>query len=170
MKTILAPLDFSGVSDAVVAEAAALARAVHGRVVLYAVVQPPIITSEYAPLMENYTELLAAGEAAAARNLEHAAERLRCDGLSVETAQSDGAPAPEILAQAQECAADYIVMGSHGHTALYDLVVGSTTHGVVQHAPCPVVIVPPPQKPARRPMLAGVPRSKRRARTKTAVL
>ena len=40
-----------------------------------------------------------------------------------------GAPSPHIIEQAQRVSADYIVMGSHGHTALYDLIVGSTTHG-----------------------------------------
>src|SRR5687768_7243930 len=39
MKTILTPVDFSGVTSAVVSEAAALARALHARVVLFAVVQ-----------------------------------------------------------------------------------------------------------------------------------
>jgi len=41
------------------------------------------------------------------------------------------------------------VMGSHGHTALYDLLLGSTTHGVLFRAPCPVVIVPPKRPRAR---------------------
>jgi nucleotide-binding universal stress UspA family protein len=43
------------------------------------------------------------------------------------------------------------VMGSHGHTALYDLLVGSTTHGVLMRAQCPVVIVPSAKqkKPAK---------------------
>ena len=50
-----------------------------------------------------------------------------------------------ILAQAKIEDADYIVMGSHGHTALYDLLVGSTTHGVLMRAGCPVVITPGPK-------------------------
>ena len=37
---------------------------------------------------------------------------------------------------------DMLVMGSHGHTALYDLLVGSTTHGILRSAPCPVVVLP----------------------------
>jgi len=30
-------------------------------------------------------------------------------------------------------------MGTHGHGAIYDLLVGSTTHGVLEKAPCPVL-------------------------------
>jgi nucleotide-binding universal stress UspA family protein len=53
-----------------------------------------------------------------------------------------GLAAEAIAEAARRFAADYIVMGSHGHTAFYDLVIGSTTHGVIQRAKCPVVIVP----------------------------
>jgi nucleotide-binding universal stress UspA family protein len=42
------------------------------------------------------------------------------------------------------------VMGSHGHTALYDLLVGSTTHGVLMRAICPVVIIPAIKEPLKK--------------------
>ena len=134
MKTILAPLDFSAVTEAVVAEAAGLARAWKGRVVLLAVLEPPAITSEYAPLLENIAEITAAGEKAAAKKLEALAAKLAADGVPAETAQANGAPVAHIVERATEVGADYIVMGSHGHTAIYDLLVGSTTHGVLMRA------------------------------------
>lgn len=142
MKTILAPLDFSSVSEAVVAEAGALARAVGARVVLLAVIQPPAITHEYAAIMDNLAEITAAGERNAARALTGIQDRLAAEGIEVETVQLAGSPIPAIVEQAGRFHADYIVMGSHGHTALYDLLVGSTTHGVLMRARCPVVIVP----------------------------
>lgn len=142
MKTILAPIDFSAVSDAVVTEAAALACAYHGRVVLLSVVQPPVALAEYAPLMENIAEMTVAGERNAARELEKVEAKLAVDFVAVESVQLVGLPIPLIVEQADKFEADYIVMGSHGHTALYDLLVGSTTHGVLMRAKCPVVIVP----------------------------
>lgn len=151
MKTILAPIDFSGVSEAVVHQAATLARALHGRVVLLTVIQPPIITSEYAPMMENLAEITAAGEKAAARKMAEIEKRLQEDLIPAETVQVNGAPVAHIVEQAAKLAADYIVMGSHGHTAVYDLLVGSTTHGVLMRARCPLVIVPPKDaKPAKK--------------------
>jgi len=66
--------------------------------------------------------------------------------LPIQTVQRTGAPAPLILEQAEKENADYIVMGSHGPTAFYDLLVGSTTHQVLRKSPCPVMIVPPPIK------------------------
>ena len=146
MKTILAPIDFSEVTGAVVSEASALARAFGGRVVLLSVIQPPVITSEYAPMMENLSEILASGEKAAAKNLAKIEEQLQQNAVTVETLELNGAPVAHIVEQAQTFSADYIVMGSHGHTAVYDLLVGSTTHGVIMRAKCPVVIVPPLKK------------------------
>lgn len=142
MKTILAPLDFSEVSEVVVSEAAALARAMHGRVVLLAVIQPPVVVSDYAPLMQNIAEITAAGEKATAKRLAKLQDKLQGEHIVTETVQLLGAPTQHILAEAKRTNADYIVMGSHGHTALYDLLVGSTTHGVLKHAVCPVLIVP----------------------------
>jgi nucleotide-binding universal stress UspA family protein len=144
MKTILAPIDFSEVSGAVVAEASALARAGSGRVVLLTVIQPPVISSDYAPLMENISEIMVCGERAASAHLAKIQERLEKESIPVETIQLTGAPVAQIVDQAKKISADYIVMGSHGHTAVYDLLVGSTTHGVLMRARCPVVIVPPP--------------------------
>jgi nucleotide-binding universal stress UspA family protein len=142
VKTILAPVDFSASTEMVVAEAEALAKAFQARVILLAVIQPPVITSEYAPVMDNLAEITAAGEKSAAKHLARLQEQLQRNGLSVDVVQLNGAPIPHIVEQAKTHAADYIVMGSHGHTALYDLLVGSTTHGVLMRANCPVIIVP----------------------------
>lgn len=150
MKTILAPLDFSKVSEAVVAEATALARALDGRVVLLAVVQPPVVNYEYAAVMDNLAEITAAGERNAERRLAEIEEKLKAAGVPSESVQVVGGPIPLIIEQAKKVDADYIVMGSHGHTAFYDLLVGSTTHGVLMRAPCPVVIIPAPHQ-AKRP-------------------
>lgn len=155
MKTILAPVDFSGMTDAVVAEASTLARALDARVVLFTVVQPPVVLAEYAPMFENIADITSAGEKNAIRQLAKLEERLQADLVSTESSHALGPPIARIVDQAARCEADYIVMGSHGHTALYDLLVGSTTHGVLMRAKCPVIIVPAvkdatPPKPRRK--------------------
>jgi nucleotide-binding universal stress UspA family protein len=141
MKTILAAIDFSPVSEEVVKTAAGLAQATHGQLVLFTVVQPPVMLGEYASYA-NVAEITAAGEKNAERDLAKFAEQLAADFVSVETLELVGSPIPLILEQAEKYVADYIVMGSHGHGAFYDLLVGSTTNGVLTGAACPVVIVP----------------------------
>lgn len=148
MKTILAPVDFSEVSEAVVNEAAALARALDGRVVLLSVVQAPVVLNEYAALLD-VAEIAAAGEKKAARQLEKLEEDLRNQFVKAESVLVHGMPVANIVAQAEKFDADYIVMGSHGHTAFYDLLVGSTTHGVLLRAKCPVIIVPAAKNEAK---------------------
>lgn len=142
MKTILAPIDSSPASDTVVATAGVLAKTMNARVVLLTVVQPPVFTAEYTAVLENVAEIVAIGERAAANHLRRHQTKLEADGLSVESLQFTGAPVVHIIEQADKAHADFIVMGSHGHTAVYDLLVGSTTHGVLKRAQCPVVIVP----------------------------
>lgn len=143
MKTILAPVDFSTASDCVVNQAASLARSVNARVVLISVIQPPTISGEFAPLLDNLAEITATGEKTVARKLAAFETSLRSEGIEAESVQFVGVPVKHILEQAKKLSVDYIVMGSHGHTALYDLLVGSTTHGVLMRAPCPVVVIPP---------------------------
>ena len=151
MKTILVPIDLSATTASVCDAAAALAHSTGARLILLHVVQPPVITSDYGIAMENIEEIVSVSEKTAATQLSAMQQKYETPDLSVETRQLTGAPAPLILEEAETCGADYIVMGSHGHTPLYDLLVGTTTHGVLKKARCPVVIVPvEPRKIAKK--------------------
>ena len=50
----------------------------------------------------------------------------------------------EVLQTATEIAADLIVMGSHGHGSVYNLLVGSVTEGILKAGQRPVLLVPAP--------------------------
>ena len=141
MNTVLAAIDFSPVSKAVLAKASELARAIGGSIVVLHAVQPPMIISDLAPVVGDTLQFTAGLERTARRHLERVAKRLATTGRTVETICEQGFPIPLILTQAREQEARYIVLGSHGHTAFYDLVAGSTASGVIKRAPCPVVVV-----------------------------
>jgi nucleotide-binding universal stress UspA family protein len=157
MKTILAPIDFSTATDGVVEVAATLARSTQSRVVLLHIVQPPVLTSDYGLAMENFQEAIDISQKHSAKRLTELTEglRRRHPDLPVETQLVNGPPLIEILDAVKKYDATYIVMGSHGHNAFYDLLVGTTTHGILRKATCPVVIVPPPQR-AKKAMAAQV--------------
>ena len=148
MKTILAPIDFSTATEGVIEAASTLARVTQSKILLLHVVQPPVLTSDYGLAVENFQEAVALSEKHSAKRLAEITEglRLRHPEVAAETRQVNGPPIPEILDAAKIFDAAYIVMGSHGHNAFYDLLVGTTTHGVLRKASCPVVIVPPPQR------------------------
>jgi nucleotide-binding universal stress UspA family protein len=66
-------------------------------------------------------------------------------GIKVTLHEPTGVVAEEILNQADELNADLIVMGTHGHGAMYNLLVGSATKGVLKHTTRPVLLVPGPK-------------------------
>jgi nucleotide-binding universal stress UspA family protein len=109
-------------------------------------------------MMENYAALTVEVEKVADRRLQDLQKRFRTAAVPTRIVRLTGSPVTQILTLAREQNADFIVMGSHGHTAFYDLLVGSTTHGVLLRAPCPVVIVPSPARKTARAKRSGARR------------
>lgn len=62
-------------------------------------------------------------------------------GISYETRLEMGHPAECILGVAEEEAAELIVLGSRGQSAIQSFLLGSVSDRVVHHAHCPVLIV-----------------------------
>jgi nucleotide-binding universal stress UspA family protein len=141
MKTVLAPIDFSPRSDVVIEEALALARALAARVILVHAVHLPPFLPEVTPAFRDSVAFSSA-MTAARDELTRLQKRLAQRGATVETTCLPGAPVAVVLALAEQQGADYIVLGSHGHTALYNLVLGGTASAILQQAACRVVIVP----------------------------
>lgn len=70
------------------------------------------------------------------------AERvLEKSGVAFRSSWCAGDPAAEIARYAADSGADAIVMGSHGHTALASLALGSVTAKTIALAKVPVVVV-----------------------------
>jgi nucleotide-binding universal stress UspA family protein len=147
MKTVLAAIDFSPIADSVIRRGVELARAFKARLVLLHVIQPPVFIAGAGPAADG-AEITAAAERAADRRLSQLAARLRKEHKLVETKRLTGMPVNLILQEAAKLPAADIVIGSHGHGAVYDLLVGSTTSGVLKRAKCPIVIVPTAERPS----------------------
>lgn len=142
MKTILVPIDFSPITPAVIKEASSLAKAQRARLVLLTVTQLPVMPNDYGAYPVNVGEILDSAVKAARRQLTRWRQRIKQQGLTCVARQLTNATVPAILDEARKVRANYIVVGSHRHNAFYDLLVGSTTHGIVVKATCPVLIVP----------------------------
>lgn len=153
MKTILVPVDFSTTTARVGEAARTLAQLIGGRLVFLHVVQPPpvMMNEYYAFDPAQLAAAVVAGEKYADRKLAELGRQYPNAEPQAQTTRATGEPVPTILAQAEAAQADYIVMGSHGHGAFYDLIVGSTTQGVLKKAHCPVLIIPsPPSKSGKK--------------------
>ncbi len=53
----------------------------------------------------------------------------------------NGAPAETIVQTAKEQNCDLIVMGTHGHGAITDVLIGSTAKWVVRQSVIPVLVI-----------------------------
>lgn len=152
MKTILVPVDFSPVTRAVVREAAALARHEKAELVLMHAIPPPnLVATDAAAFAGPLLELSTAAEKAARRHLMRLGTALERRRLKVRIHYANGLPAVEIDRLARRLRPAFVVIGSHGHSAFYDLVLGSTTTAAIKRARCPVLVVPArPPSPRRR--------------------
>ena len=52
-----------------------------------------------------------------------------------------GHPWSEVCEYAKRAGTDLIILSTHGLTGLRHLLIGSTAERVVQHAPCPVLVI-----------------------------
>lgn len=76
-----------------------------------------------------------------ADNLERYAEKLREAGHAVRTAIGHGSPVQAIAQLVNDAEADLLVMGSHGHRGLKDLLFGATVDAVRHRVHVPVLVV-----------------------------
>jgi len=143
MKTIVALVDLSDLTFKVLKQAHLLARAFNSQIIILHVVgeQPVVIDvglaspvimqapseetiqSHYAQLLEMRDSLVKFGVRDTVQQLEAA---------SVET----------VLEETRKCGADLIILGSHHHSKIYRLLVGTITDDVLKRAHCPVLVVP----------------------------
>ena len=160
MKCILVPIDFSDVTPPVIDLARQLAKALDAEIHLVHVkelsaaaapgalgyglagmpelapmsgVPVPVFDPMPQPIPENEDQK---------SKLAQWQREIAQDGLKVSLHEPTGAVAEEILNQADILQADLVVMGTHGHGAMYNLLVGSATKGVLKHSRRPVLLVP----------------------------
>jgi nucleotide-binding universal stress UspA family protein len=82
--------------------------------------------------------------AAAQEVLDHAVDTVAAEApdVSFERRCLEGPPALTLVEEAKD--ATMLVVGARGHGGFLGLLLGSVAHHVAHHAPCPVVVVPPP--------------------------
>jgi nucleotide-binding universal stress UspA family protein len=78
--------------------------------------------------------------------LTHWQDKIAQSGVKVTLHEPTGAVVEEILNEADVVNADLIVMGTHGHGAMYNLLVGGVTKGVLKRSTHPVLLVPGPRR------------------------
>ena len=134
---ILFPTDFSETSNGALELATSLARDFNATLIILFVEESPAFNADmyygYAePPAFEFDKMLAK-----VKPLD--------ESVPYEQRMLHGVPANRIVDFAKDEGVDYIVMGTHGRTALTRLLMGSVAEEVVRRAPCPVVTFKPKQ-------------------------
>jgi nucleotide-binding universal stress UspA family protein len=140
-RTIVVATDGSPFSKVAELHALALGRYTGARIEAISVVDRHVIFQLEIFANEAILELGQDGRQA----LEAVAERARQVGVEIGTRLLEGRPGQMIVREAEGLGADLIVMGSHGHGALLDMILGSVSLYVVHHSQIPVCVVRPPR-------------------------
>jgi nucleotide-binding universal stress UspA family protein len=151
MKKILIALDYSPTAKKVAETGFLLAKLMKAEVTLLHVISDPVYYSstEYSPIM-GYTGNMemAQFQLDSIAGLEKASQnfldktKLHLGDKSIETIVMEGDFADAILKTAKKIHADLIVMGSHSHKWLENILMGSVTEKVLHLTTIPLLIIP----------------------------
>lgn len=142
MINIVLPVDFGDRTEQLVEGAVKFAKQVNGRIFLIHVAPSDIgfaigdMGFQYFPEVEENEireELI---------QLNKIEQRILSHGVDCEHLLKQGIAKDIILEYVQEKAADFIVMGSHGRSGIYDVFVGSLTKGITKDSNVPVLVLP----------------------------
>ena len=149
-QTILVPIDGSPTSSRALQEAAKLAQLCGARLRALHVVDPVNHMSGFERpevyVRDILPALLAGGESVLEQARAEAVSSAPGVAVDTELQESRGLRTWEIiLERAQACAADLIVLGTHGRRGFNRVLMGSDAEIVVRHCPLPVLLVRHPE-------------------------
>jgi nucleotide-binding universal stress UspA family protein len=139
----LVPLDFSESANQALDYAITLAGKLGARLtILHAIQSLPLGGVDMGVTLPlAYVQDL---EAEIRRSLASCLERVTAAGLEGDMVIVHGVPFHEIIETAKTQQVNLIVMGTHGHTGLHHVLLGSVAEKVVRLAPCPVLVARQP--------------------------
>lgn len=159
MNTLMAAVDFSKTTDAVLEQASTLAKALEAKLWILHVASDETQaiayeTTQFSSFSPDFVSM--PGDVQLARDLsaeeikrEHAeliaiSTNLRKAGVDAQSILLKGNASKLIVDKAIELGVGIILLGSHGHGLLHKALLGSVSESVIRHAPCNVLIVPTP--------------------------
>lgn len=142
LRRILVPLDGSALAEKALPLAIRLAQKFESELILLRALEFSLPTPE-AKYPENHwiREVMQYSFREAQKYLDAREVDLTQQGIQVRTIVRDGPPAEDILAVAANEKVDLIVISSHGKGGPSLWTSGSVADKVMQHSPCPVLLV-----------------------------
>ena len=134
-KRVAVALDFSGNEEKLLAESLRFIDKGQTQLTLLHVVESPVARS-YGTEGEDF-ETFADQE-----RLERLAEMMKRSGVSTDWRLGAGEPSSELAKMINNINADIVVLGSHGHTGVSDLIHGTVISNLRHHVKASVMIIP----------------------------
>ncbi len=139
---ILAAVDFSDMTNTIVDVIPTVAHKDEDEIFLVHMAEPDPDFVGYEAGPQSVRDQVAKRFQKEHQQIQDLAGRLRERGYEATGLLIQGPTAETIQDEAKSIEAQMIIIGSHGHGALYNLVVGSVTEAVLKEPPCPVLVVP----------------------------
>ena len=139
---LLVAVDLSEATQIIVKKAEELAMALSAKIWILHNAEPEPDFVEFVSDPLTARENLSRRFHAEHRQIQEIANRLRKSGLDTTALLVHGQTVEYILKEASELDVDMIVVGSHGRGAMYQLLVGSVSEGILRNSQCPILVVP----------------------------
>jgi len=142
MTNILAAIDFSESNDKLLAQAERYATAFKARLYLLhaAAPEPDFVGFDVGP--QSVRDAAAREYREEHVHLQRMANELRSKGVEAKAILVQGATADAIISESTQLNCALVIIGSHGHGLLHQLVKGSVSESVIRRLDCPVLLVP----------------------------
>jgi len=146
IRNILIPVDFSENSQKAVEYGLFLARNHGAKVYMMHVISQRVVDAIHELSIKGYkgdfVEIMKNVRQDREKEMRSLVASSIADGLKIKFILKEGKVGTEIIDVAKEVKADLIVIGHQGRTALSDVLLGSVARYVVNHAKCPVLVIP----------------------------
>lgn len=142
MKKIIVPIDYSDTSEFLAKSAATFAKDIDAEIHLIHVTSTDngfVISDmgfQYLPQIEQNELKHELGK------LHKLQQIIAEQGIKCSHILKQGNASEVILKYVEEKNADYLLIGSHGRSGVYDLFVGSLTKEFTKNSPIPVLVIP----------------------------
>jgi nucleotide-binding universal stress UspA family protein len=139
---ILAAIDISRATDPVLRTVQRVAKASGAKIWLLHVAEPEPDFIGYGAGPDVVRTQVAREYHDEHKAIQAHAELLRQAGIDATALLIQGPIVETTLKEAERLKAEMLIVGSHGYGAVYDLLVGSISRGILKHSKIPVLVVP----------------------------
>jgi nucleotide-binding universal stress UspA family protein len=139
---ILVGIDLSESTEKVVTKAEEIAKALSAKLWLLHIAEPEPAFVGYEPGPQSVRDSVSKEFHDEHRQIQKLADRMRKVGLDSNALLIQGPTVETFLKEASKLGVDMIIVGSHGRGAMYQLLVGSVSEGILHGSKCPILVVP----------------------------